>query len=60
LQKPLSTEIQVIQNDSITRMEFPLLRVEKNAENQLLFCVSDPEVKIELEFSNAETAVNNF
>lgn len=47
----------MIQNDSITRMDFPLLRVEKNAEN--LFCVSDPEVKIELEFSNAEVSVSS-
>lgn len=48
---------KLVQNDSITRMEFALLRVEKSAENQLLFCVSDAEVKIELEFSNAEIAV---
>lgn len=48
----------VIQKDSVLNLEYPLLRLQKDAENPLLYCASDPEAKIEIEFIDTENSVS--
>lgn len=47
----------VIQKDSVINLEYPLLRLQKDADNPLLYCASDPEAKIDIEFIDMENAV---
>jgi hypothetical protein len=50
--------VSVAQNDSILRMDYALLRVERNAnDNPLMLTLANPESSFQVEFSNAEAVV---